>query len=41
MNTNNLTTKTQEAIQQAQQLAMAADNQSVRDWSLDERNIES
>ena len=29
MNTNNLTTKTQEAIQQAQQLAMAADNQSV------------
>ena len=29
MNTNNLTTKTQEAIQQAQQLAMAADSQSV------------
>lgn len=29
MNTNNLTTKCQEAIQQAQQLAMAADNQSI------------
>tara|TARA_B110000879_G_scaffold107654_1_gene144681 strand:+ start:5689 stop:8295 length:2607 start_codon:yes stop_codon:yes gene_type:complete len=29
MNTNNLTTKSQEAIQQAQQIAMAADNQSV------------
>ncbi len=29
MNTNNLTTKSQEAIQQAQQLAMAADNQSI------------
>ena len=29
MNTNNLTTKSQGAIQQAQQLAMAADNQSI------------
>ncbi|MFT6441555.1 MAG: ATP-dependent Clp protease ATP-binding subunit ClpB [Salibacteraceae bacterium] len=29
MNTNNLTTKSQEAIQQAQHIAMAADNQSV------------
>ncbi len=29
MNTNNLTTKSQEAIQQAQQLAMAADNQAI------------
>ena len=29
MNTSNLTTKSQEAIQQAQQIAMAADNQSV------------